>query len=229
LALLVVAVAFGCKGGGGGGSGKAKGKYRDVVAKCFKLMAVDLDAVKDKHTALAGWQAPAAGSKGIQYASKAGSITVKVVEPGAKGAQHVFARLGLAVSVEVSGEEKFVRAVKDIVAGRLVPLRDLNAAVDKSLKGIVADLSAEKSKHAELAQFGAGALKGDKLEYASDGFSLAVWVELLPASTRTQRAFPVHAKVQGARPTGKAVLAIIDKNMEPLKELERRTGGWRTK
>jgi len=229
--VLLVLVVAGCNGKStSGGAGKSSGKYRDVVAKCVRLMAVDLEAVKDKHVGLAGWDMPAPGARSIDHASKGGSIRVTVSRPAEKKAEHEFPNLGLAVFVEVAGEKKFVRAVKEIVAGRLVPLRDLDAAVGKSMKGMVADLDAVKAKHPELAGFSAAAHKGDRLEYSTAGFGLSMWVDLLPQSVRTQKCFPLHATVEGgSRELRAAVLAAVEKNVEPLRELERRTGGWQAK
>jgi hypothetical protein len=230
VALLALAVA-GCNGkGSSGGTTKSSGKYRDVVAKCVRLMAVDLEAVKDKHVGLAGWDMPAPGARSIDHASKGGGIRITVSRPAEKKAEHEFPNLGLAVFVEVDGEKKFVRAVKEIVAGRLVPLRDLNAAVGKSMKGVVADLNAIKAKHPELVGFSTAAHKGSRLEYSTAAFGLSMWVELQPQSVRTQQCFPLHATVKGgSRELRTAVLASVEKNVEPLRELERRTGGWQAK
>jgi hypothetical protein len=225
--VLVVSTA-GCKGGGG--SGKARAEYRDVVAKCVRLMAVDFDAARDEHAALAGWQSPAPGARRIDHATKAGGILVMISRPAEKKAEHEFPHLGLAAFVEVSGEKKFVRTAREIVAGRLVPLRDLDVAVGKSMKGLVADLAVAGSRHPELSGIKSGAPTGSRLDYSRGNFRLTVWADLAPQKARDVQCFPLCARIEGGSSAlRKEVLALVRKNLEALRELERRTGGWKAK
>jgi len=230
--IAVLSLAFaGCRtSGGSGGRGTGDSGYRDVVAKCVRLMAFDLDSARDTYPELAGWRSPPAGTRRIDHATKAGAISVTVSRPAEKKAGHEFPNLDLAVFVELSGGRKFVRAAGKIVASRLVPLRDLDAAVGRSLKGFVSDLAAVKGKYPELSGFSAGAVRGGRLYYVSGGFSVTVWADLAPERAAEVRCFPLCARVAGgSRAARGTVLSLLEKNLEPLRELQRRTGGWRVR
>jgi hypothetical protein len=159
-----------------------------------------------------------------------------------RGSRHEFPSLGLEARYEVAmgstGEDRrkaFVRKVQEVIAARLTPLRDLDQVAGTCLKGIAADLGAIKDKYPALADWKPEALKGNRIHYvnAASGQTIDVEVRLGPSQVKSDCDYPFYVSTAlgaGASPgLDGEIRAIVQKNLQPLREFDRSTGGWLTR
>ena len=255
--VLAALAAWGCAPGAGGGAApRAARPARDHVRRCLDLIASDLEGLKGTFPELADWRPGAVTDAGLEYVRKgqavsgttpedaglgAGGCRVWVsVQPHGdawRGSRHEFPSLGLEVRYEVAvgsgGSKAFVRKIQEVIAARLTPLRDLDKVAGECLKGIAADLGALKGRYPELAEWKAEALKGNRIHYASGSRTIDVEVRLGPSSARSDYDYPFYVSTAlgaGASPgLAGEIRAVVQKNLQPLREFDRCTGGWLTR
>ncbi len=140
-----------------------------------RLIAKDITAIKDRHPELAAWPPP-----DDQYCNYTHNLERvpghghkwRPTAPGARGChiglgfqgsmnrraateEFLYVNVGVRYEVEVGedGDQEFAEEVRKVIRRRLEPLRKLDALARRCHDGIVADISAIKADHPELAEW----------------------------------------------------------------------------